>query len=192
VGSCIVNETASGGNSTSTPLDAGSLSVTVPGGASYPLKSPIKGVYDTSLPPGAITPAGGTYTFLGSGGADVGAFTAAVNLSNPLLKRTNQSAAATINRSQGLQVTWTGGPPRSLVIIQGQSRGTNGVTGSYACFVQQSALQFTVPAYVTGTLPAGTGTTMVENDSFSAFSAPGLDYAAADGITASSVNTSFQ
>ncbi len=192
IGSCIVHETVSGATATTTPLDAGNISVTVPGGASYSLTTVSKGVFDALLPSGAITPAGGTYTFAGTGGADVGAFLAAVTLPNPLLTWTNSSSAATVTRAQGLPVTWTGGASGSYVIISGDSAG-NGVSGSYLCYAPQSALQFTVPAYVTGTLPAGTGNTSVENATdFSLFTAPGLDFGIGFGFTSASVTSTYQ
>ena len=49
--------------------------------------------------------------FTGPGGADVGSFNATINLPNPILTWTNQSAAATITRTQGVTVNWTGGAP---------------------------------------------------------------------------------
>ncbi len=120
-------------------------------------------------------------------------FTATVNLPNPLLSWTNQSAAATVTLAQGLQVTWTGGATSSYVIIEGSSSGSNGVSGSYVCFAPTSALQFTVPSYVTLTLPAGTGTTTVENATNPAFfTATGLDYGYGLGFSSTSVNSTYQ
>jgi hypothetical protein len=153
----------------------------------------LSGFYEAQLPSGAIPSTGGTFTFTGAGGANVGPFTAAVTFPNPLLTWTNQSAAASITRSQGVQVNWTGGATESYVIISGNSTGSSGVYGGFTCYAPQSALQFTVPPYVTGTLPAGTGTLSVENNAnFGKFTATGIDYGVAFGITATSVNATYQ
>ncbi|HML17146.1 MAG TPA: hypothetical protein VK419_08975 [Bryobacteraceae bacterium] len=196
IGSCIVTEaiSASGSTSTSTPLDAGAITLQGPGGTTYPLPELTKGSYDALLPSSAITSSGGTYVFTGAGGADVGKFTSTVNLPNPLLNWTNQSAAANITRSNGLLVEWTGGTPGSWVFISGSSSSaTAGTSGSYVCYALQNALQFTVPSYVLDTLPAGPGTTLVENGTnFTSFTATGLDFATGFGLSGIGVNSVYQ
>ena len=101
-------------------LDAGTITLTGPAGLSTTLASQfgIKGAFYSALPAGAIPSSGGTFTFKGSGGADVGPFTSTLTLSN-LLTWTNQSAAASVVKSQGLHVTWTGGTPGTYVYIPG-------------------------------------------------------------------------
>jgi uncharacterized protein (TIGR03437 family) len=196
IGSCFVSEVVSssgGGTVSSTGLDAGSISLTGPEG-NYTLSKLLTGFYDVSLPSNAIPSSGGAFTFSGSGGTDVGSFKATVNLPNPILDWTNQSAAATINRTQGVQVTWTGGGSGTYVIITGQSlNSATGANGSFTCLANQSALSFTVPNYVTLTLPAGNGSLDVENTaSYSTFSASGLDYGTAFGFTGTSVSSVYQ
>ena len=197
LGSCLVTEVIStgGGSVTSTGLDAGaSIALTGPLGA-YTL-SPIPtitGTYIAQLPAGAVPSTGGAFTFKGPGGKDVGAFTTTVNLPNPLLSWTNQSAGATVNRSQGVTINWTGGSPGSFVVMTGDSSGPNGTSGSFLCYAPQSALTFTVPAYVTGTLPAGTGSLSVENGtSLVSFSASGLDNGLGFGFTTVQINSTYQ
>jgi uncharacterized protein (TIGR03437 family) len=197
LGSCLVTEVISsgGGSVTSTGLDAGaSIALTGPLGA-YTL-SPIPtitGTYIAQLPAGAVPSTGGAFTFKGPGGKDVGAFTTTVNLPNPLLSWTNQSADATVNRSQGVTINWSGGSPGSFVVITGDSSGPNGASGSFLCYAPQSALTFTVPAYVTGTLPAGTGSLSVENGtSFVSFSASGLDTGLGFGFNIIQINSTYQ
>ena len=196
LGSCLVTEVAgSGGSSTSTGLDAGaSIALTGPLGA-YTL-SPIPtitGIYTAQLPTGAITSTGGAFTFKGPGGANVGAFTTTVNLPNPLMSWTNQSAGATVTRSQGVQINWSGGTPGSYVVITGSSSGSGGTSGSFVCYAPQSALTFTVPPYVTGTLPAGSGSLSVENGtSFVSFSASGLDNGLGFGFNSIDINSTYQ
>ena len=111
-----------------TGMDPGAISLTGPGGLSVNLRSlpAFRGNLVATLPAGAIPATGGSFTFTGTGGADVGSFTSTLNLSNPLLTWTNPSAAETIDRSRGLTVTWTGGNPGSLVAIS----GAGSVTGS--------------------------------------------------------------
>jgi uncharacterized protein (TIGR03437 family) len=196
LGSCLVTEViGTGGSSTSNGLDAGaSIALTGPLGA-YTLNTilSITGVYEAQLPAGAIPSTGGAFTFKGPGGKDVGAFTTTVNLPNPLLSWTNQSADATVNRSQGVQVNWSGGAPGSFVVITGSSQGSGGTFGSFLCYAPQSALTFTVPAYVTGTLPAGSGTLSVENGtSFTSFSATGIDSGFGFGFTTIGINATYQ
>jgi hypothetical protein len=153
----------------------------------------IAGTYTAQLPAGAIPSTGGAFTFKGPGGKDVGAFTTTVNLPNPLLSWTNQAADATVNRSQGVQINWSGGSPGSFVVITGDSSGSNGTSGSFVCYAPQSALTFTVPAYVTGTLPAGTGSLSVENGtSFTSFSATGIDNGLGFGFNSIGINATYQ
>jgi uncharacterized protein (TIGR03437 family) len=197
IGSCSVTEifSAGGGTATSTGLDAGTtIGLSGPAGMYTLMGIPMtKGTYEAQLPSTAITSSGGTFVFTGTGGADVGSFTATVNLPNPLLNWTNQSAAATVTLAKGLQVTWTGGATSSYVVIMGSSNGSNGVSGSYTCYAPTSALQFTVPAYVTGVLPAGTGATTVEDATIPAFfTATGLDYGFGLGFSSTMVSSTYQ
>jgi hypothetical protein len=198
LGSCLVTEVigSGGGSSTSTGLDAGSsIALTGPLGA-YTLNTilSITGTYEAQLPAGAIPGTGGAFTFKGTGGKDVGAFTTTVNLPNPLLSWTNQAADATVNRSQGVQINWSGGAPGSFVVITGSSSSSSaGTFGSFLCYAPQSALTFTVPAYVTGTLPAGSGSLSVENGtSFTSFSATGIDSGFGFGFTTVGINAIYQ
>jgi hypothetical protein len=60
-----------------------------------------------------------------------------------------------------------------LVFMSGSSSGTvNGQTasGSFTCIAPVEALQFKVPNYVTGAMPAGTGTVGLSNCSNSRYS----------------------
>lgn len=201
IGSCSVTEvvTVSGTIPKIVGLDAGTISLAGPNG-NYTLTELEKGIYEAGsltspgLPAGAIPSTGGAFTFNGGGGADVGSFKSTINFPNPILQWTNQSAAATVNIGSGLLVTWTGGTPGSYVIIEGSSSNTTtGATGSYICFAPQSALQFQVPNYVTGALPAGTGSTTVENStSFVTFTATGIDYGVGYGFSSTLVNTTYQ
>lgn len=144
----------------------------------------------TAVSAGSITLA---YHTFATGGTQVGPFTAAVSLPSPALSWTNQTAAGTITRSSGLQVTWTGGAAGSFVTIIG-SVSASGLTGAYTCNAPTSAGQFTVPSYILLGLPSGTGVTIVENSTnYTSFTASGLDFGLAFGVaTVGSLNSTYQ
>jgi hypothetical protein len=134
----------------------------------------IKGNDGATLAAGVI-PLGGTFTFTGSGGADVGPFTSTLTIANPNFNWTNQSAATTIDRAQGLLYTWTGGFRGTYVLLGGTSTGS-GVTAGYSCKVAVEAGQFMVPSYILLGLPAGSGGVSIQqHDTDTSFSAAGLD-----------------
>lgn len=197
VGGCLLTQSFTSGGSIPTivGLDAGTITMTGPGAAPITLATipSLAGLYSSSLSAGAIPTSGGTFAFHGSGGTQVGAFDATVNFPNPILSWTNQPAATTITRSQGLQVTWTGGAPGTYVTIGGASVSVSaGVSGSFSCIAPQEALQFTVPTYILLGLPSGTGTTTVTNTTpFSTFTATGLDYGTTYGGVSYSVQSTY-
>jgi uncharacterized protein (TIGR03437 family) len=195
IGGCVLTQTISGGSTgTTTALNPGTITVSGPGGTQVTLTSnPIlPGFYFAQL--NSIPSTGGAYVFnatAGTGTGAVGAFTATVNFPNPLLSWTNQAAAATVARGQGFTATWSGGTPGSYVLITGTSvSGT--ASGSYTCYAPQSAGTFTVPSYILLGLPAGTGTTAVQNSTnITTFSATGLDFGGALGNVQFSVNSTY-
>ena len=160
-----------------TGLDVGSITLTGPSGQAVTLGSQgIRGVFFANLAAGAIPASGGTFTFRGSGGADVGPFTSTLTLANPLLTWTNQSAAATIDRTQGLLVTWTGGNPGTYVFITGTSTLAGlGLARGYTCMAPVDAGRFTVPSYILLGLPPGSGGSGVQNNITGPLPASGLD-----------------
>jgi uncharacterized protein (TIGR03437 family) len=192
IGGCILTQTINGGSTgTSTGLNAGTITVTGPGGSPVTLTGIplLPGFYQATL--SSIPSTGGAYVFNGTAGSQVGAFTGTVNFPNPLLAWTNQGAAANVARSQGLLTTWTGGAPGSYVLISGTS-ASGSVTGGFTCYAPQSALQFTVPSYILLGLPHGTGTTSVQNSTnLTTFSAAGLDFGAAFGNVSIQVNSNY-
>jgi uncharacterized protein (TIGR03437 family) len=161
-GSCSVSESLSGSsNSTSTPLDVGSVQLLDANNNAVTLQSLTKGSYFAQLGAAAIV-AGGTYKFTVAGGADGGAGSISFPLPNPLLTPTN--VPTTIDHTQSLSTSWTGGAAGSYVLITGSSTNTStGVTGSFTCWAPQSALGFVVPQPVVSILPAGSGTLSFEN-----------------------------
>lgn len=161
-GSCSVQEYLNSqpppSSGTVTYLDAGpSIGLTAPFGTKTLAKMTFQNfvTYDAQLDQTATTLTGGQYTFTGTGGADVGAFTA--NYSLPaVFTWTDQSSITTVNRSNGVTVHWSGGNPAGYVTISGSS--TSGTAfASFICTARVSDLMFTVPSVVLLALPASSG-----------------------------------
>lgn len=149
------------------------------------------------MSPSIVPLSGGTFSFDdGSGGPDIGPFTASLSakLSTPLAW-TNRSTITAVDRANGQLITWTGGIPGSYVSIFGYSfaveysplaQGAKVYT-YFTCSAPVSAGQFTIPAAVTegllptgatlgaGLSPTGNGSLYVVNEISQQFSAPGLD-----------------
>ena len=103
----------------------------------------------------------GTYTITGPGGADVGSFTARLEVPGSFSWTNQASIPATIPRSSGLNITWSGGGA-GLVSISGVAAAVVGGTQTnpvldaavFVCTAQASAGNFTVPSTVLQQLPA--------------------------------------
>lgn len=199
LGGCIVNESlgSSSGTSSSTGLSAGTITVTGPNAGPSTLMaegSTLPGYYFGILPAGFLTTSGGTFQFSATAGTQVGAFTTQVVFPTPLLQWTNQAASATVTRSAGLPITWTGGSPGTYVSITGTSSNAS-VTGFFTCIAPVAAGQFTVPSYVLATLPAstsGAGSLNVGNTTVpQSFVATGLDYAYAVGEVSYDITATY-
>ena len=194
-GGCIVNNLTPVPVGNLTGLDAGVITLTGPSNLAVTLASQfgIKGAFFSMLPVGAIPGEGGTFTFHGSGGADVGSFTSVITFTNPLLTWTNQSVATTIDRSKDLEVTWTGGNPGTYVFISGTSTTPPPqVIGAFTCLAKANDGQFTIPSYILSALPAGKGGTLIQNDISLPLSASGLDIGVAAGTISFSGASAFQ
>ena len=193
---CIVSQTVSGAGvtTTSTGLDAGTITVNGPvGNATLTEFAQAPGSYFAQLTSGFIPTAGGSFAFHGGGGKDVGSFDTSVVFPNSLLSWTNQSAAASVNRSAGLLFTWTSGAPGSLVFMSGNSSGMGGQSAGFICVAPVDAQQFTVPSYVTSVLPAGSGmVTLANYTNFKTFTAANLDFATSVGYLSYSTNATWQ
>jgi len=192
IGSCLVIPSAGGppltGWNAFSPLNAGpQISINGPDG-SLALAAPYGGTYvePAGMSPLIIPPAGGTFMFEnGSGGPDVGTFTASLSedLTAPLVW-TNNSGITAVQRGRGQLFTWTGGLTGSYVhifgysSIQEPSETANGTAlyVYFTCSSPVSAGQFTVPAAVLDSLPpSSSGYLYVANETIQRFSAPGLD-----------------
>ena len=200
VGSCSLTQSLAGANGTSSSmngLNPGSITVTPPADQPFLLGrfSQVPGAYIGSI--SAIPPDGGSYSInaTGANGPNtVGTFTTTVTFSSPLLSWINQAQNATVTRSQGQTYNWTGGTPGSFVIMSGSSTSTSGrVTGSYTCIAPVEAKTFTLPTYIMSALPAGNGTSSIENSTrFQKFTAAGLDFGAAIGGVSFQIDSVYQ
>ncbi|HEY1339017.1 MAG TPA: hypothetical protein VGF59_15990 [Bryobacteraceae bacterium] len=187
-GSCIIQYPVAQSGSVIL-LDAGSVKLTGPNGLNATLAPTLGGLF-VALSGTDIPQSGGTFTFTGLGGKDVGAFTATLNVS-PLLKWTNPDAAANIDRSQPLHVTWTGGNSGSYVYITGASGSGGARERTFDCVALADSGKFDVPSYILSAMPAGVGTVQLDNGIFTPFSASGLDIASAGASITYSVSSTF-
>ena len=178
LGSCIINSSTLNATSiyTTTGLDAGTITVTGSAGTQTLTTVPsLAGFYAAQLPNGFIPSTGGSYTFNGTGGKDVGSIATSVSYTNPLVW-TNSSSITAVNRANGQNITWSGGAPGSFVYMGGSSSSST-ATASFTCYAPVSAGSFTVPSYILLALPAGNGTLGITNETTPvSFTASGLDY----------------
>ena len=139
--------------SVSTGLDAGpSLALTSAAGA-LTLNKTGSGQYQSSFGTSGTSPTipMGSWTISGSGGRDAGAFSATVNVAGHV-SISNKAALTTVNRTQPLTVTWTGGIAGNYVLIGGGSDHAS--QSQFACVEDAGKGTFTVPSYVVSSVPA--------------------------------------
>jgi uncharacterized protein (TIGR03437 family) len=175
IGNCTVSQSVTSGNSGTVSgsvaiLDAGNVTVSGPAGSSLsntPLNK-LENTYSLSTTEGlgvsipgqvAFSLPAGTYTLNGSGGTDVGNFTASVTIGSPLTL--TSPLPDTVTRSAGVTLNWTGGNASDLVQITGGTStsvgtGTSRVTTSksFICQTTAGARTFTVPPAVLTLLDA--------------------------------------
>ena len=102
------------------------------------------------------------YAVSGSGGSQVGAFSAIDITGIPSAYFSGITAGQTLSLANDLTVTWTGGNPslqNGNLIIEGYSTNSSEtVFGAFMCTAPVSAGSFTIPKWVLSLLPAtGTG-----------------------------------
>ena len=145
----------------------------------------------------------GNYSMAGTGGADVGAFQAKINVL-PVLSYINLSGVSAINRAQGLTLTWAMPDSRiqAIAILGGNYDAPTDSSAIFECFAPAPALTFTVPAYILNAIPQSRqmayqsqgyllmGTVLYEPSA--AFTAQGLDAGFGISITASGRTVLFQ
>jgi uncharacterized protein (TIGR03437 family) len=177
-GACTVNALAMAPSSL---LDAGSpMTLTGPDGATTTLTQPRlypQGFYDAV--PNAL-PAG-VYTLKnGSGGKDVGSFTASLTLPAPFTW-TNPDPLTVIDRTLPQKFTWTGGSGDVFIVGSSSAIVNRAYVGAtFTCLAKASDGSFTVPTYVLAALPASytnaAGLELYNYGATTTFSATGLDF----------------
>jgi hypothetical protein len=136
------------------PLDAGStFTVTGPKGSMTVTANtgdrPTLSAAGTFLVPG-------NYTITGSGGKDVGAFTANITIPvSPTLTSPTSPSGLTVMRSQGMPVSWNSNGTTGHVELVLVSNFNANVQAKAVCEVPASAGSFTIPPYVLLALPPG-------------------------------------
>jgi len=181
VGSCMVTTRFPTDSTFRTrPLDAGTaLTVDGPSGRKT-LTRISNGQYQVLLGPGGTltSTAPGIYTVTGTGGKDVGAFAASINVTSPLVW-TNKSAVSEVDRTRPLTLTWSGGSAAGYVLIGGTASGGFSGSALFTCVEETRKEAFTVPQFVLSALPvAKEGTIFVAPHPLSnPVTIPGLDLA---------------
>jgi len=196
IGQCVVTQFPTALPPSPIGLDAGKVSVDTPVGK-YELGEVTKGTFylafNASVPNSPTTVGDGTklkpgkYTFTTTGGADIGPITASIDF--PKSFQWNHDAITSVDRSQPLTITWTGGTPGTLVSVNGQSSaapGPNGDIGAaFICWGDAATGSLTIPVGVLQALPANyqdkngkyQGTLYAQDSvTYNPFSASGLDY----------------
>jgi len=157
---------------------------------------------------------GATYYFNSASGSDVGPFdvgpfAAQIGFGGSgggVATWTNMDAITSVNRSQGVTVTWTGGSGTGYIKISGTSIttiGTSVVGAIFYCSSLPGVGQFTVPTTVLLALPASTtvianGAAVPSSLSVGAFSglqpfaAPGVDLGLIGGTAMRTLLLNYQ
>jgi len=162
VGACIAKTSSSlRGTSVAftnlTPLDAGSsFTIKGPNGTmtvtAHTGDTPTLSTAGTFLVPG-------NYTITGTGGKDVGPFTANVSIQPfPTLTSPGSANNLTVSRSKGMTVTWNGNGSTGHVEMQLSSYVDANTGATVTCTAPASAGTFTIPSYMLSALPNGNGT----------------------------------
>ncbi|MBZ5609863.1 MAG: hypothetical protein LAP38_16505 [Acidobacteriia bacterium] len=97
----------------------------------------------------------GSYTLSGSGGADVGGFSAKLSVPSVSNPWTNEDAVVNLPRNQDLTITLNPSGTDIALGILGNSVNTSiGQIGIINCAIPPGATSFTIPSYVLSALPA--------------------------------------
>jgi len=155
--------------------DAGpQLMLTGPNG-SRTLDPTSNGSYQLSMDDTSSLPAG-TYFVSSNGGADVGPFTASLQVGTNLMW-TNKDDIRFIDRSQPLTITWSGGPPTGYVLFGGSGSSKDKVAVAFTCVEDVRNQTLTVPDYVLSAIPHTTNGTLflTPHPMQNLFSATGID-----------------
>jgi uncharacterized protein (TIGR03437 family) len=127
----------------------------------------------------------GDYTVSGTGGKDVGSFTANINIPvSPVLVTPSSANNLSVTRAKGMTVNWNANGSKGTLelIVSSATDGTFNTSPTVSCKVPASAGTFTIPGYMLLALPPGTFTAFrfqlgdQAPATTSAFSATGIDF----------------
>jgi uncharacterized protein (TIGR03437 family) len=166
------------------PLDPGSITINGPNGSQQlsadGFAAQLGGGTGADAQPLYLS--AGTYTASGTGGtnnipvANVGPFSQNFTIPQPLTW-TNEGDISLVDRSKGLDVTWTGGDPEGTVQITGYI--------GFICNAKTSDQHFTIPAFVLRSYPSSgtsTGNFTLSTTSTTAFTASGINSGTIDSV----------
>jgi len=124
----------------------------------YPVTSyragPLGGLISNNILPNTLYLSPGSYTMTGSGGDDVGPFSASFSIPQPLIWN-NRSQLNIVDRTQPLTISWTGGDTGQEIAVVGV--GEDLPTNSsvvFKCVALPGATSLTVPPDLLSNLPA--------------------------------------
>jgi len=115
----------------------------------------------------------GSYKLMGFGGMDVGPFSASFSVPQPLTW-TNRDQLTSIDRTQPLTISWTGGDTGQVVTVMGfgVDLPTNSST-AFACIAEAGANSLTVPPAILSNLPPTRGNPLQSKDVIYLVTMPG-------------------
>jgi uncharacterized protein (TIGR03437 family) len=145
-------------------LDPGAISVSTPGPAPVTLPAAnfpgwVNGYLGGSIPlisqlPSTLFLNPSSFTLVASGGADVPAFNVPFTMP-AVFTWANRNSLSTINRSQGLPLSWSGVAANNTVILAGIGVDVpNNTTSGFLCTTHPTDTSFTVPPLVLANIPA--------------------------------------
>ena len=151
--------------------------------------------YFVSIGPNYFAP--GTFTVSGTGGADIGPFTATLTIPTPATW-INQANLTTVTRSNGVTITWTAGKSQYVIIFGASYTDVSLTTGAlFTCVAAGEAGSLTIPPTVLLPLPAvaasPNGALIFQVSSVPTnFTANGLDLGQIDFNTENTIPVTFK
>jgi hypothetical protein len=130
----------------------------------------------------------GTYTLAGTGGADIGAFSASLTVPQALAWT---NPPTTVDRTQPLAIAWTGGNPGQPVAVTGfgEDLPTNSSV-MFVCLAAPGASNFTIPSVMLSNVPATRANPLQSKDVIYLVSLPGSQVGAT-GLNGSAVGFTY-
>ncbi len=112
------------------------------------------GLISNNILPSSLYLNPGSYSLMGFGGTDIGAFSASFTIPEPLTW-SNRDQLSVVDRTQSLLISWTGGDSGQTIAIVGvgEDLPTNSST-AFVCIAPLGATSLTVPPDILSNLPA--------------------------------------